>query len=194
MHILLEIKISYGLFSAENSVSSADLIAVLSIIVTILIGWQIYNALDLNKKVKDLEELHNNLRKDVSDKMKIYKYELDKKSEDSIKEIKNENSINKLETDLKVSSYFTASLAASGIYNSPKLKIMFLNSSLRSSKKIKDKSLILAALGIWKDVILKSKDLKVSKKEKEEWLGCLEGINTKEAIELRAIINSLKEC
>lgn len=194
MHILLEIKISYGLFSAENSVSSADLIAVLSIIVTILIGWQIYNALDLNKKVKDLEELYNNLRKDVSDKMKIYKYELDKKSEDSIKEIKNENSINKLETDLKVSSYFTASLAASGIYNSPKLKIMFLNSSLRSSKQIKDKSLILAALGIWKDVILKSKDLKVSKKEKEEWLGCLEGINTKEAIELRAIINSLKEC
>lgn len=193
MHILLEIKISYGLFSAENSVSSADLIAVLSIIVTILIGWQIYNALDLNKKVKDLEELYNNLRKDVSDKMKIYKFELDKKSEDSIKEIKNENSINKLETDLKVSSYFTASLAASGIYNSPKLKIMFLNSSLRSSKQIKDKSLTLAVLGIWKDVILKSKEMKVSKEEKDVWLGCLEGIDTKEAIELRTIINSLKE-
>lgn len=168
-------------------------VAVLGSIVGLLVGWQIYNALELNKKVKDLEELYNNLRKDVSDKMKIYKYELDKKSEDSIKEIKNENSINKLETDLKVSSYFTASLAASGIYNSPKLKIMFLNSSLRSSKQIKDKSLTLAVLGIWKDVILKSKGMKVSKEEKDVWLGCLEGIDTKEAIELRTIINSLKE-
>lgn len=54
MHILLEIKISYGLFSAESSVSSADLIAILSILVTILIGWQIYKTIDMDKKIKEI--------------------------------------------------------------------------------------------------------------------------------------------
>ena len=168
-------------------------VAVLGSIVGLLVGWQIYNALELNKKVKELERMYTFIQKEMYDKIDSLKTSVNKKADNSISEIRKESSIYRKKTELKISSYFMASLAASGIYNSPKLKIMFLNSSLRSSKQIKDKSLTLAVLGIWKDVILKSKEMKVSKKEKDVWLGCLEGIDTKEAIELRTIINSLKE-
>lgn len=52
---LLSIKFTCEAFSVENSVSSADLIAILSILVTVLIGWQIYNAVELNKKVEKVK-------------------------------------------------------------------------------------------------------------------------------------------
>lgn len=192
MHILLEIKISYGLFSAENSVSSADLIAVLSIIVTILIGWQIYNALELNKKVKELERMYTFIQKEMYDKIDSLKTSVNKKADNSISEIRKESSIYRKKTELKISSYFMASLAISDMYPNPKYKISFLISSLNFSKKFDD-SLMLVTLGIWKDILLNNKDMEISKQEKDVWLGCLEGIDTKEAIELRTIINSLKE-
>lgn len=170
------------------------LVGILSLLVALLVGWQIYNALDLNKKVKDLDGLYHNIRKEVFNEMHDFESKLDKKLKDSINEIKSKNQNNNLETNLKVSSYFTASLAASGIYNSPKLKMMFLNSSLKSSKQIKDKLFISVIIGIWKDILLNNKELIISKKEKEEWLYCLEDIDTKDAVELRNMINSLKEC
>lgn len=184
---------SQGGCSGIKNISFGDTsVAVLGAIVGLLVGWQIYNALDLNKKVKDLEGLYNVLRKDIFNEMNDFKSALDKKSEDSIKEIKNENSIYNKKIDLKVSSYFMVSLAVSDMYPSPKFKIPFLISSLNFAKEFDD-SLVPVVLGIWKDILLNNKDFKVSKQEKEEWLCCLEGIDTKEAIELRAIINSLKE-
>lgn len=91
---LLSIKFTCEAFSVENSVSSADLIAILSILVTVLIGWQIYNAIELNKKVEkvknefiqlkgfydtlskrcdnlsqDIQETKKNISKEIDDKI-----------------------------------------------------------------------------------------------------------------------------
>lgn len=52
MFVLLGIKIEFDPFVIDDSVSSADLIAILSILVTILIGWQIWNVIDFKNRVK----------------------------------------------------------------------------------------------------------------------------------------------
>lgn len=70
MYILLNVRISYGSLTAESSVSSADLIAVLSVLVTILIGWQIFNYFTFEQKMKS--EISNMLEgklKEVENKL-----------------------------------------------------------------------------------------------------------------------------
>lgn len=84
MFTLLGIRIELGPLTADSSTSSADLIAILSILVTVLIGWQVWSIIDFNNRVKaKIQESESRLNNEFNsrmddilskaeDKMKIY--------------------------------------------------------------------------------------------------------------------------
>ncbi|HIZ06120.1 MAG TPA: hypothetical protein H9818_09750 [Candidatus Phocaeicola gallistercoris] len=70
MSTLLSIKIKFDPFVIDSSISITDLIAILSILVTVLIGWQIWNIIDFNNRIKaKIQESESKLKEEFQLKM-----------------------------------------------------------------------------------------------------------------------------